>query len=102
RPAIQVVVSADTLLGLDDQPAQLTGYGPITAQTARRLAADESGTWRRLLTDYATSSTPATRRARSRPATNPATAANTNTSNRSTKAARPLATTPHSPATGTT
>jgi len=51
RPAIQVVVSADTLLGLDDQPAQLTGYGPITAQTARRLAADESGTWRRLLTD---------------------------------------------------
>ncbi len=51
RPAIEVVVSADTLLGLDDQPAQLTGYGPITAQTARRLAADESGTWRRLLTD---------------------------------------------------
>lgn len=51
RPAINVVVSADTLLGLDDQPAHLTGYGPITAHTARRLAADESGTWRRLLTD---------------------------------------------------
>src|SRR6185312_5513534 len=51
RPAIQVTVSADTLLGLDDQPAHLTGYGPITADTARRLAADESGTWRRLLTD---------------------------------------------------
>jgi len=51
RPAINVVVSADTLLGLDDQPAQLTGYGPITAHTARRLAADQSGTWRRLLTD---------------------------------------------------
>jgi hypothetical protein len=51
RPAIQVVVSADTLLGLDDQPAHLTGYGAITAETARRLAADESGTWRRLLTD---------------------------------------------------
>ena len=29
----------------------LTGYGPITAETARRLAADGSGTWRRLLTD---------------------------------------------------
>jgi hypothetical protein len=29
----------------------LTGYGPITADTARRLAADQSGTWRRLLTD---------------------------------------------------
>jgi Domain of unknown function (DUF222)/HNH endonuclease len=51
RPAIQVTVSADTLLGLNDQPAQLTGYGPITADTARRLAADTSGTWRRLLTD---------------------------------------------------
>jgi hypothetical protein len=51
RPAINVVVSADTLLNLDDQPGQLTGYGPITADTARRLAADQSGTWRRLLTD---------------------------------------------------
>ncbi|MEO6703273.1 MAG: DUF222 domain-containing protein [Jatrophihabitantaceae bacterium] len=51
RPAIQVVVGADTLLNLDDQPAELVGYGPITADTARRLAADESGTWRRLLTD---------------------------------------------------
>jgi hypothetical protein len=51
RPSIQVVVSADTLLQLDDEPAYLVGYGPITAETARRLAADESGTWCRLLTD---------------------------------------------------
>jgi hypothetical protein len=51
RPAIQVTVSADTLLGLNDLPAHLTGYGAITAETARRLAAEESGTWRRLLTD---------------------------------------------------
>lgn len=51
RPSIQVVVSADTLLGLDDEPADLAGYGPITAETARRLAADASATWRRLLTD---------------------------------------------------
>ncbi|MEO6502028.1 MAG: DUF222 domain-containing protein [Jatrophihabitantaceae bacterium] len=51
RPSIQVVVCADTLLNLDDEPAHLVGYGPITAETARRLAADESGTWRRLLTD---------------------------------------------------
>ena len=51
RPSIQVTVSADTLLGLNDQPAHLTGYGPITAGSARRLAADSSGTWRRLLTD---------------------------------------------------
>lgn len=51
RPAINVVVSADTLLGLDEQPGHLIGYGPITAGTARRLAAEQSGTWRRLLTD---------------------------------------------------
>lgn len=51
RPSIQIVVAADTLLGLDDEPGDLAGYGPITAATARRYAADESGTWRRLLTD---------------------------------------------------
>jgi len=51
RPSIQIVVSADTLLGLDDEPADLAGYGPITAETARCYAADASGTWRRLLTD---------------------------------------------------
>ena len=51
RPSIQIIVSADTLLNLDDEPADLAGYGPITAETARRYAADQSGTWRRLLTD---------------------------------------------------
>jgi hypothetical protein len=45
------VVSADTLLGLDDRPAELTGYGPITAAAARALAADTDATWRRVLTD---------------------------------------------------
>ncbi|TDW15300.1 HNH endonuclease signature motif containing protein [Kribbella kalugense] len=49
RPHIEVVVPASTLLGLDDDPAELTGYGPIPAEMARRIAAD--GTWRRLLTD---------------------------------------------------
>lgn len=50
-PQIHVVVAAATLLGLDDEPAELTGVGPITAHTARRIA--EHGTWRRLLTDPA-------------------------------------------------
>jgi hypothetical protein len=53
RPvAVQVTVPITMLLGLDDgqrQPAELAGYGPIPAETARRLAAH--GTWRRLLTD---------------------------------------------------
>jgi hypothetical protein len=52
RPQIQVVVAASTLLGVDDEPAELTGMGPITAATARAIAA--GGTWRRLLTDPAT------------------------------------------------
>jgi hypothetical protein len=37
---------------VDDEPAELTGMGPITAATARAIAA--GGTWRRLLTDPAT------------------------------------------------
>jgi len=49
RPHIGVVVALSTLLGHDDQPADLTGIGPITAHTARRIAAH--GTWRRLLVD---------------------------------------------------
>ena len=46
---IDVTVSLATLLGLDEDPGQLAGYGAITAQTARRLATN--GTWRRLVTD---------------------------------------------------
>lgn len=53
RPvAVQVTVPWTTLAGLDDLPGQLAGYGPITAQAARELAAD--ATWRRILTDPAT------------------------------------------------
>ena len=51
RPAIQVTVAASTLLGLDEQPGELAGHGPIPAQVARCIAADPTGTWRRLLTD---------------------------------------------------
>lgn len=46
---VQVTIAASTLLGLDDQPGDLVGYGPITAEAARALAAD--GTWRRIVTD---------------------------------------------------
>ena len=53
RPAVQVTVAATTLLGLDEQPGELDGYGPIPAAMARALAFDPTGTWRRLLTDPA-------------------------------------------------
>ncbi len=49
RPHVQVTVALSTLLGLDEGPGELAGYGPVTAATARRIAAD--GVWRRLLTD---------------------------------------------------
>ena len=49
---VDVTVSLATLLGVDQAPGEQAGYGPITAQTARRLAA--TGTWRRLITDPAT------------------------------------------------
>jgi hypothetical protein len=52
-PLVHVTVAASTLLGLDDEPADLTGYGPIPASMARRIAADPTGTWRRILTDPA-------------------------------------------------
>jgi len=54
KPSIQVTVALSTLLGCDERPADLDGHGPITAQTARRIAADPTATWRRLLTDPAT------------------------------------------------
>ncbi|RZT85399.1 uncharacterized protein DUF222 [Pseudonocardia sediminis] len=49
KPLIQVVIGLDTLIGADDNPAELIGHGPIPATTARALAAD--GVWKRLVTD---------------------------------------------------
>lgn len=49
KPLVSVIVPITMLLGLDDQPGELVGYGPIPAELARQIAAE--GTWRRLLTD---------------------------------------------------
>jgi hypothetical protein len=49
---VGVTVGLTTLLGLDQFPGELAGYGPIPAEMARELAAE--GTWRRLLTDPVT------------------------------------------------
>jgi hypothetical protein len=56
RASVSVVVAASTLVYLDDEPAWLDGYGPITADTARELAHDRSSTWRRLVVDPVTGS----------------------------------------------
>lgn len=49
RTEVRVTVALSTLLGLDDAPGELAGYGPITAEAARAPARD--GTWRRIVTD---------------------------------------------------
>jgi hypothetical protein len=46
---IGVTVPFSTLMGASDEPGELHGFGPITAEVARTIAAD--GSWRRLLTD---------------------------------------------------
>ena len=43
RPHLQVTVAASTLAGDDDAPAELAGYGPISADMARAIARD--ATW---------------------------------------------------------
>lgn len=40
---VGVTVAASTLAGSDDEPGDLAGYGPITAQTARELAGGALG-----------------------------------------------------------
>ncbi len=50
RPAaVHVTIDLPTLLGLQDNPAHLAGYGPMPADLARALAAD--GRWRRMILD---------------------------------------------------
>ncbi|WP_308797283.1 HNH endonuclease signature motif containing protein [Agromyces silvae] len=49
RPTVHVTVPVLSLLGLDESPADLDGYGPIDAETARRLAAN-APSFTRLLT----------------------------------------------------
>lgn len=53
RPvSINLTMDLPTMLGLAQNPAQLSGFGPIPASIARRLAAD--GKWRKFITDPAT------------------------------------------------
>jgi hypothetical protein len=51
HPQVQVIVALSTLLGMDEQPGELAGYGPIPADLARKMAADPTSTWTRLVTD---------------------------------------------------
>jgi hypothetical protein len=46
---VNVVVPMSTLMGLNQHPGEITGFGPITAEYARELA--QHATWRRMITD---------------------------------------------------
>jgi hypothetical protein len=52
--AVQVMMPLSSLLGVDDEPGYLHGYGHIPAALARRIAAHPDSTWTRLLTDPVT------------------------------------------------
>ncbi|MDQ2839198.1 MAG: HNH endonuclease [Actinomycetota bacterium] len=51
QPGVNVTVALTTLVGADEQPGWLDGFGPISAGYAREIAHDPTGTWRRLVTD---------------------------------------------------
>lgn len=59
---VQVVISAEALLGLSEESARIPGFGAIPADTARELAADAP--WRSWLTDAGTVRSVGTRRYR--------------------------------------
>ena len=65
RIQINVTVALSTLLGLDSRPAELDGYGPLSAEQARALA--HGGVWRRLVTDPLSGAVLDVGRARYRP-----------------------------------
>ncbi|MFW0770645.1 HNH endonuclease signature motif containing protein [Arthrobacter koreensis] len=48
-----VLINADTLAGLDENPAELNGYGPISAETARAMILDALH-WTPLIQDPST------------------------------------------------
>lgn len=50
RGEVAITVPVLTLAGVGNQPALLAGYGPVDAETARRLAANAPG-WDRVMTD---------------------------------------------------
>ena len=52
KAQIMVMIPMLTMLGLSQDPAELDGYGPIPADTARELAGEQN-VWFRLLTDPA-------------------------------------------------
>ena len=68
RGVVEIRVDAVTLAGLAESPAELGGYGPVIADIARRVAADNTDAeWRYVLTDPVSGEITATGITRRRP-----------------------------------
>ncbi|MCC3275277.1 HNH endonuclease [Arthrobacter sp. zg-Y20] len=67
RAEIMVLINAETLFGANEEPAELHGYGPISAEEARRLARNAVG-WTGLAQDPKTGEILAVGRRRKVPA----------------------------------
>lgn len=51
---VNLVMSLSTMLGLDDAPAEIPGWGFVSAAYARQIAVSQGSVWRRLVTDPVT------------------------------------------------
>ena len=51
-PGVHLRIGLGTLLGIDEQPGEIAGWGPVTAPVARRIAARQRrGEWRYAVVD---------------------------------------------------
>ncbi len=68
KPIVDLRVDLTTLLGLDENPGEIPGYGPIIADLARQIAEQQKSQWRfTAIDDHQIVMTGTTRRRPSRP-----------------------------------
>ncbi|GAA1213061.1 HNH endonuclease signature motif containing protein [Prauserella alba] len=51
KAEIYVHIDFETLAGIRNNPAHLSGHGAVPAEVARQIASDRKSTWRRIITD---------------------------------------------------
>ncbi|GAA1253363.1 HNH endonuclease signature motif containing protein [Prauserella halophila] len=51
KAQIYIHIDFETLTTIRNNPAHLSGHGPIPAEVAREIASDPKSTWRRIITD---------------------------------------------------
>ncbi|HEY3708291.1 MAG TPA: DUF222 domain-containing protein [Amycolatopsis sp.] len=67
KPVVYLYLDLLTLAGLNEDPAELSGYGAVPAWLARTLAADSNSVWRRITTEPDTGQVLSVGRTRYRP-----------------------------------